>query len=54
MRVDLDAKNIADKLLISDRVDQLQKYDAYITIKDHKESFPNNPLFRLFSPSSQV
>ena len=32
-RVDLDAKKIAYKLLISDRVDQ--KHDAYITVKDH-------------------
>ena len=50
-RVDLDAKKIADKLLISDRVDQLQKDEAYITVKDHKESFPHNPSFRLINPS---
>ena len=49
--VDLDVKKIAGKLLISDRVDQLQKHDAYITIKDHKESFSNNPSFRFISPS---
>ena len=42
-RVDHDAKKIAEKLLISDRVDPLQKHDAYITVKDHKESFPHNP-----------
>ena len=47
-RVDLDAKKIADKLLISDRVDQLQKYDAYIIVKDNKESFPHNPSLRLY------
>ena len=50
-RVDLDAKKIADKLLIGDRVDQLQKQDAYITVKDHEESFPQNPSFRLINPS---
>ena len=50
-RVDLDVKKIADKLLISDRVDQLQKHDGYITVKDHKESFPHNPSFRLINPS---
>ena len=49
--VNLDPKKIADKLLISDRVDQLQKHDAYITVKDHKESFPHNPSFRLINPS---
>ena len=49
--VDLDAKKIAEKLLISDRVDQLQNHNANITVKDHKESFPHNPLFRLINPS---
>ena len=44
-------KKIADKLLISDRIDQLQKNDAYITVKDHKESFPHNPSFRLTNSS---
>ena len=44
-------KKIADKLLISDRVDQLQKNDAYMTVKDHKESFPHNPSFRLTNSS---
>ena len=50
-RVHLDAKKVADKLLISARVDQLQKHDAYITVKDHKESFTHNPSFRLINPS---
>ena len=35
-RVDIDWKKIVDKLLISDRVDKLQKCDAYITIKGYK------------------
>ena len=30
-RVELDAKKIKDKLLISDKVDQLQKHHAYMT-----------------------
>ena len=50
-RVDLDTKNIADKLSISDIVDQLQKHDAYEKIKDYKESFPHNPSFRIISSS---
>ena len=45
-RADLDAKKIAYKLLISDRVDQ--KHDAYITVKDHKESFSCNFHVKLF------
>ena len=35
-RVDLDPKQISDKLLISHRVDQLQRHDAHITVKDEK------------------
>ena len=50
-RVDLDVKKIVDKLLISDRVDQSRKHDAYVTVKDHKESFPHNPSFRLINSS---
>ena len=43
-RGDLEVKRIADKLLISDRVYQLQKHGAYIMVKDHKESFPHLDL----------
>ena len=50
-RRELAPKEIADKLLISDRVDQLQENEAYITVKDHKESFPHNPPFRLTNSS---
>ena len=37
--------------MISDKVDQLQKHDVYITVKDYKESFPHNLSFRLINPS---
>ena len=50
-RVDLDPKKISDKLLISHRVDQLQRHDAHITVKDEKERSPHNPSFRLINPS---
>ena len=42
-----DAKKIADKLSISQRVARLPKNEAYITAKDHKENFQNSPSFRL-------
>ena len=29
----------------------MQKHEVYITAKDHKESFPQNPSFRLINPS---
>ena len=46
-KLNLEAKKIADKLSISDRVDRLQNNEAYITIKDHKKNFRTNPTFRL-------
>ena len=46
-KLNLDAKKIADKLSMSDRINRLQKNEADITPKDHKENFQNNPTFRL-------
>ena len=40
------AKEIADKLNIDDRIEKIQEIEAYIT-KDHKKGFPNN----LINPS---
>ena len=50
-KLNLDAKKIAYKLLISDRVDWLQKNEAYITVKNHNEYFQNSPTFRLINPT---
>ena len=41
-------------MLIIDSVHQLLRHDAYITVKDHKESFPNNSSFRLINPSKST
>ena len=48
--IDVDAKRIADKLLISDRVDRSQKYGPYLKVKDHKVNFPHNPSSRFLNP----
>ena len=45
------AKRITEKLRISDRIEKLQETKAYITIKDHKEDFPNKISCRLINPS---
>ena len=45
------AKKIVEKLNIDDRIEKPQETEAYITIKDHKKGFPNNPSFRLINPS---
>ena len=45
------AKQIASKLKIDDRVQKLDENEAYVTIKDHKEGFPDKISCRLINPS---
>ena len=45
------AKKIAEKLNIDDRIEKIQETEAYVTVKDHKKGFPNHPSFRLINPS---
>ena len=35
-KINLEAKQIAEKLKIADRVETLNENDAFITLKDHK------------------
>jgi len=49
--IDAEAKIVAEKLGIADRAEAFAKRDAYITLKDHKENFPNNPKCRLINPA---
>ena len=46
-----NARKITEKLPISDRLEKMQETEAYITIKDHKESFSNKILCCLINPS---
>ena len=50
-RINSEAKRIAEKLKLDDRIQQLQETEAFISVKDHKEGFPNSPSFRLINPS---
>ena len=43
-------KRIATNLGISDRIDITAKREAFITLKDHKPNFINNPTCRLINP----
>ena len=45
------AKKIAEKLNIDDRIEKMQETETYIMVKDHKKDFPNNPSFRLINPA---
>ena len=44
-------KKIAHNLRIDDRVEDQSSKPAFVTIKDHKENFPNNINCRLINPA---
>ena len=46
-----EAKKITASLALSDRVKQIAKKPAFITLKDHKENFESHPKCRLINPS---
>ena len=46
-----ELKHIADKLSIGNRIECMKKREAFISLKDHKENFVNNPKCRLINPA---
>ena len=44
-------KQIASKLKIDDHVQKLDENETHVTIKDHKEGFPDKISCRLINPS---
>ena len=46
-----ELKHIADKLPIGNRIEYMKKREAFISLKDHKENFENNPKCRLINPA---
>ena len=49
--INFKAKQIARKLKIDGRVQKLDENEAYVTIKHHKEGFPDEISCRLINPS---
>ena len=49
--INLEARQLAQKLKLDDRIEQLSENQAFITIKDHKPNFPNNIKCRLINPA---
>ena len=47
----MDAKHIAKKLDLSDRIEHLARNPASITLKDHKENFNSKLPCRLINSS---
>ena len=46
-----EARELADRLGMSDRIQKLGRQECYITLKDHKENFPARIDCRLINPS---
>ena len=46
-----EAVDIAEKLEIANRVYETSEKEAFVTLKDHKENFKNDPKCRLLNPT---
>ena len=46
-----EEKKIAQKLGLDNKIDALAKNQSFVTLKDHKPNFSNNPTCRLINPS---
>ena len=46
-----EAQTIVYKVDLHDRIECHSRSPAFITLKDHKDSFVNNPKFRLLNPA---
>ncbi len=46
-----EALNIANKLVLQDRAERMADWNAFITLKEHKDNFDNNPTCRLINPT---
>ena len=45
------AKCIVQRLHLDDRDEQFNQHESFVTLKDHKENFYNNPKCRLVNPA---
>ena len=46
-----ESKSIANTLKIDERIECMAQSQAFISLKDHKENFENNPKCRLINPA---
>ncbi len=51
LSIENETKSIVQKLNLDDRVRTTAQRDAFITLKDHKPNFANNPTCRLINPT---
>ena len=49
--INKEAKGIAEKLKLDDKIECFSDRTSFITLKDHKDNFINNPKTRLVNPA---
>ena len=49
--INREARDLARKLEIADRVEVMSQNNAFITVKDHKPNFQTNTKCRLINPA---
>ena len=49
--INLEAKTIADLINLDDRIDCIARTPTFITLKEYKPDFQQNPLCRLINPA---
>ena len=49
--INLEAKNIAELIHLDDRIECIARTSAFITLRDHKPDFRQNPSCRLINPA---
>ena len=49
--INKEAKLITQSLRLDDRIESYPPWDAFITLKDHKENFSNSLKCRLINPA---
>ena len=49
--INKEGKCIAERLHLDERVEKFNQREAFVTLKDHKENFQNNPKCRLCNPA---
>ena len=50
-KINMEAKRIAKKFSIDDKMEIMAQQQCFVTVKDHKEDFRSNPKFRLLNPT---
>ena len=50
-KINHKAKHIAEKSQLGNRIECLDEKNSYITLKDHKDNFYNNPQCRQINPT---